>query len=214
VGDVSVELDMQKTDPNFLRIYAVLPRTLALGPFLRFAVWVQGCNRECPWCMTPDARPCDQGTVADTGSLARQIIADSCIKGMTISGGEPFLQPGALSRLIDSVRRERDMGVIVYTGFMLEELRLSKDQNIRGLLDRTDLLIDGPYIRELDDGLSLRGSSNQNICLMTGRYAKVAGKYYGQSRRKVELHLLKNEIFLAGIPGPEMLEKWKEKQLV
>jgi len=69
-------------------------------------------------------------------------------------------------------------------------------------------------VRELDDGLSLRGSSNQNVCLMTGRYAKVAGKYYGQSRRKVELHLLKNEIFLAGIPGPEMLEKWKERQLL
>ena len=79
---------MQKTDLNLLRIYAVLPHTSTLGPFLRFAVWVQGCNRECPWCMTPDARPCDQGTMTDTDSLAKQIIADSHIEGMTISGGE------------------------------------------------------------------------------------------------------------------------------
>ncbi len=67
-----------------------------------------------------------------------------------------------------------------------------------------DLLIDGPYIETLNDGLSLRGSANQGLHLLTERYANVIEKHYCQPRRAVELHLQDREVLLAGIPGREM----------
>ena len=150
--------------------------------------------------------------------MAGAIISAGDIEGVTISGGEPFTQAAPLSLLIDWVRRERDVGVIVYTGYTLAELHqmaaLNKAGGISSFLDRIDLLIDGPYIKALDDGLSLRGSSNQMIHTLTDRYAGILDQYYARPARNVEMHFRKEEIFLAGIPGPEVLRKWKENNLI
>lgn len=206
---------------NFLQIYATLPETRTLGPFLRFGLWVQGCLHECPGCMTPDARPLDGGESIRINDLAKQIISDPRIQDITISGGEPFLQAGQLCGLIDQIsqsRRREDMGIIVYTGYTLDELHdwpvSDKANDIKKLLDRIDLLIDGRYVQELNDGLSLRGSSNQIVHQLTDRYTDVVDNYYGQPQRKVELHLLEDEIFLAGIPGSDALEKWKKSRIM
>jgi anaerobic ribonucleoside-triphosphate reductase activating protein len=201
---------MNNNDPKYIRLYAVLHRTRALGPFFRFAIWLQGCPRHCKGCMSPEARPFDAGYLADIHTLSDQIIAAPDIDGITVSGGEPFMQPESLIQLIDAVRRKRDIGVILYTGYVLGELRETADTtSVHQLLDCIDLLIDGPYIQELDDGLSLRGSSNQIIHPLTNRYAEMISEYYGQPQRNTELHLLKNEVFLAGIPGTDTLKQWK-----
>ena len=199
---------------NSIKIYSILSQTHALGPFFRFALWVQGCFRECPGCMTPEARPFDCGIVMNIDELAAKVLSTPDIEGITISGGEPFMQAGVLNCLIKRIRENQDMGVIVYTGYTLEELDRKSDsedgRDIQHLLEQTDLLIDGPYIRELDDGLSLRGSSNQVVHCLTDRYAEIADQYYGQPERNVELHLLENEVFLAGIPGKDALGQWKK----
>ena len=75
------------------------------------------------------------------------------------------------------------MGVIVYTGYLYEEL-LKVPEN-QELLSNIDLLIDGPYIKELDDGKSLRGSSNQRVILLTDFYADAVCEY-GTKERKTE----------------------------
>ncbi len=200
-----------------LQIYAFLPRTRALGPYLRFALWVQGCLRNCPGCMTPDAQALDRGTVTDIEMLAEQVLSVREAEGITVSGGEPFLQARNLARLLDRIRKTRDMGVIVYTGFTLAELQekiRAGKEDVRNLLDQTDLLIDGPYIRELDDGQSLRGASNQKVHELTERYKGAAEKYYGRPGRNAELHLLENEVFLAGIPGAESLSQWQRGKFI
>ena len=153
-----------------------------LGPGVRYALWVQGCEKRCPGCTAPDAWNMEAGTPVKTAALAWE-IALSGADGLTISGGEPFLQAGELSEMIDIIRRKRDMGVIVYTGFLYEELLEREDA--RALLERTDLLIDGPYIRELDDGKSLRGSSNQRVIPLTDRYADCL-QLYGADGRETE----------------------------
>ncbi len=200
-----------------LLLYAHVPTTRTLGPFQRFAIWTQGCHRACPSCMTPDARDFDRGYRVDVMMLAREIVSVPDIEGITISGGEPFLQASALVALIDAIRGQRDLGVIVYTGFVLQELHqesVSKDRNINRLLERIDLLIDGPYMRELDDGLSLRGSSNQEVHILTGRYMGIARDFFGSRGRAVEMHVLEDGLMLVGIPGRSVLEKWNNRQLV
>lgn len=189
-----------------IRLYAILPQTRALGPYIRFAVWVQGCPRRCAGCMTPSAQAEDGGTLVSINALSRQIIATPDIEGLTISGGEPFAQAEALARLLQKVKTTHDLGVIAYTGYELDELQRMavRQKTIDTLLNQIDLLIDGPYIESLNDGLSLRGSDNQGLYLLTQRYTDVLQKYYCRPQRAVELHLHDREVLLAGIPGREM----------
>ncbi|MFP4584519.1 MAG: 4Fe-4S single cluster domain-containing protein [Desulfococcaceae bacterium] len=198
-----------------LRMYGFLPKTRALGPHERFALWVQGCGRSCAGCMTPDARPLDGGFSMAVSALAERILATEDIEGITITGGEPFLQAEELEKLVREVRSRRDFGVIVYTGFTLAELRekAEREPAIRNFLGAIDLLIDGPYMAERDDGRSLRGSDNQKIHPLTDRYAGIVSEWYGRSRRAAELHLVGDALFLAGIPGRDILRKWRKKEL-
>lgn len=79
-----------------VRIHRIVRSTTALGPGNRTAIWFQGCRRNCRGCMSPYSRALDGGTVWETGSLAKEICSIKDIEGITISGGEPFLQPEAL----------------------------------------------------------------------------------------------------------------------
>jgi len=200
-----------------IHTYAILPNTRTLGPFNRFAIWTQGCPRKCEGCMTPDAQPIDGGKAMCINSLSERIRCTYDIEGVTISGGEPFIQAKALAQLIKSVKIGRDFGIIVYTGYTLRELyhliEVENDTTIKQFLDQIDILIDGSYIKHLDDGLSLRGSSNQSIHLLTDRYAEIAEQYYKKKERKVEIHLLRDQVFLAGVPGSEMLKSWQNQKL-
>lgn len=201
---------------NAIRLYAILPRTRALGPFTRFSLWVQGCRRGCPGCMTADAQSMDGGRRVAVETLAKEIAATPGIEGVTISGGEPFLQAPPLAALIRKARMIGDLGVILYTGYTLEALRGETEEaappGAAELLNRIDLLIDGPYIREQDDGRSLRGSANQRLHFLTDRYAEVAADYYGKEKRRVEVHTFADGLFLAGIPGAETLAEWRRKK--
>lgn len=134
-----------------------------LGPGKRFALWVQGCKRNCKGCIAPSLRDMDGGEVMKISDLAKRIISSGA--DLTISGGEPYLQSEALCVLIDTVRTSRPQtGVICYTGNTYEDI--SSDP----LTSRVDLLIDGEYIEELDDGRPMRGSSNQRLIFLTDRY--------------------------------------------
>ena len=168
-----------------------------LGPYTRYCLWVSGCNRKCKGCISPESHDMYKGTPYSTGSLAWQIIP-SDVEGITISGGEPFLQAKALCELISMVKNHRDIGVIIYTGYLYEQLtELPYGKELTGLCD---LIIDGPYIKELDDGKSLRGSSNQRIIPITDRY-KDSLSLYGKYTRKVQTDSSnKLEIKYIGLP--------------
>ncbi|MCP4749658.1 MAG: radical SAM protein [Proteobacteria bacterium] len=197
--------------PDSLRIYHALPNTRTLGPDLRFAIWVQGCRRSCEGCMSPSARALDGGKVLPVSLLADTILNTPDIEGISISGGEPFLQAQALTLLLRKVKQQRDLGIIVYTGFMIQELQdpCASGKYHRRLLREIDLLIDGPYVEDLNDGLSLRGSSNQQVHALTDRYAAVMDQSYGIAKREVELHQLRDRALIVGIPGKEFHTRWK-----
>lgn len=183
-----------------LSVHMREPAVRTLGPGVRYALWVQGCPRRCPGCVAPEAQALDGGTELETGALAWEILLSGA-EGLTISGGEPFLQAEALAELIRTVRRKRDLGVIVYTGYVYEELLA--DPAARALLEETDLLIDGPYVKELDDGKSLRGSSNQRVLTLTERYREELS-LYGRPERPTEAFAHGAEVHYVGVSG-----EWK-----
>lgn len=87
------------------------------------------------------------------------------IRGITLSGGEPFCRAGELLPLVKAVRAN-NMDVLCYTGYTFEELLAMSelDASVDELLGLIDILVDGRFIlAERDLELRFRGSRNQRI---------------------------------------------------
>lgn len=180
-----------------LRLYMTAPCSEVLGPYKRFIVWVQGCKRRCKGCIAKDSWALDGGELVEVNAIVQQILRQEKIEGITISGGEPFLQQDALCELIRKVREHKDIGVIIYTGMKYSEIENT------ALAHSADLIIDGEYVEELNDNKSLRGSSNQNVLCLTERYENIVSEYYGRNGRKIELILADGVTKMIGIPSKE-----------
>lgn len=187
-----------------LKVYHHIASTKTLGPYNRFALWVSGCEFNCPNCMTPDAQPLDSGEQINIKILAETIKNTKNIEGLTITGGEPFLQAKELNKLLDEIQK-LDLGIIVYTGYTKEKLVEKNDVQINLLLNRTDLLIDGLYIDELNVNDTLKGSSNQIIHKLSNRYHNIFDRTYNHKKRDIEIHFNNDDIMVVGIPKKNML---------
>ena len=131
------------------------------GPGIRLTVFVQGCNHHCKGCHNPHTHDTDGGIVVPINTIMNQIKDNPLLDGITISGGEPFLQPTACNILAKKVK-ELGLNVFVYTGFLYEEL-LQSEFNKR-FLQNIDILVDGKFIEEQKSlALHYRGSSNQRV---------------------------------------------------
>lgn len=157
--------------------------------------------------MTPDSRPLDLGYLTDVDSLVDKIKKSGRTE-LTISGGEPFLQAAALAELIKKLRKTIDLGVIIYTGNTIEEIKSNTEPSYKELLSQCDMIIDGEYIDALNDGKNLRGSSNQRAILLTKRYEDFA-KEFGTKSAEVEFFYQEDKISMIGIPSRELLERFK-----
>lgn len=145
----------------------VLFPVTALGPGKRIAIWLVGCHRHCPGCANPELwnpKPSQRIMVEKLSMLIRQTAIERCADGLTITGGEPFEQAEELLDLLNSLR-DLQLNTLVFSGYRLEELQ--KKEKAKEVLERIDVLIDGEYIKEQNDGkAALRGSANQRINIL------------------------------------------------
>ena len=135
------------------------------GPGFRFAIFCQGCPHHCPGCHNPNTWDFEGGNDTSFEKILNAIDQNPLLAGVTFSGGEPFCQAEAFSALADEIHK-RNLDIVTFTGYTLEELRemAKTDMAVGELLDKTDLLIDGPFIKEEKDlTLQFRGSKNQRI---------------------------------------------------
>ncbi|WP_063754980.1 4Fe-4S single cluster domain-containing protein [Streptomyces sp. NRRL B-3229] len=159
--------------PGELVVNRVLDRCGTLGPGLRAVIWVQGCPLRCPGCVAPETLPFAGGEVRAVTEVAGRLARLTDVEGVTLSGGEPFSQAQSLADLLDAVRALRpDFSAMAYSGFRHEAL-LRGTPGARALLDRLDLLVDGPYVAARHGDLLWRGSSNQRVVALTERYHHV-----------------------------------------
>lgn len=188
---------------DYLNVAAVILSTRALGPGERAGVWVQGCPFHCVGCIAPEWLPIVPAHLTQIEDLANRLLSSPSVTGLTFSGGEPMLQAGSLAQVARLVRQRRDVNVITFSGYRYESLQQkSKAGGIRDLLDQTDVLIDGPYIKALDNAVGLRGSSNQRIIHLTPRLQQFDLEKWP---RRVEINLVDNEIMSVGISSNEMV---------
>ena len=151
---------------NNLRLAAFLERSAVNGPGLRAVVWAQGCSRRCPGCFNPGMLDFDGGQDVAVAELAEKILALGDIDGITLSGGEPLAQAGALAELAAAVRR-RGLNVVLFTGYTAAELTAVTDPDQRKLLESVDMAIAGPYRQDLPVKRYLCGSDNQELLFFT-----------------------------------------------
>lgn len=170
----------------------------ALGPGLRYVVWTQGCLKKCSGCTSSESHQITPRMLIDVFNLATDIINNSKITGITISGGEPFLQAASLTQLLTLIKEQRpELDVIVFTGYQKEELAW---KDAKDLLCHIDVLIDGPYDQNKKSTRGLRGSFNQNIVFLTNRLLDYREELENGSRKQ-EVYVENDKIVTIGIPS-------------
>ena len=142
-----------------IRIAGTVNDSIVDGPGFRFTVFTQGCPHHCEGCHNPQTHDYNGGKIVDTQSIIDEIADNPLLDGITLSGGEPFEQSEACAELCDAAH-ELGLNVWAYSGYTFE--KLAADPVRRKLLEKCDILIDGPFVlaqRTLD--ARFRGSKNQ-----------------------------------------------------
>jgi anaerobic ribonucleoside-triphosphate reductase activating protein len=132
------------------------------------------------------------------------------IEGISLLGGEPFAHTQAAVGLAIEARR-RGLSVMIYSGYTIEEIRNLPDPSEK-LLSLTDVLVDGPFIRELPDTeRRWVGSTNQRVHLLSDRYRSDDPCW--RQRNTLEIRVRPGEIALNGFPASGAVGLWKPKWL-
>jgi len=133
---------------------------------------VQGCTIGCSGCYNAFTHVHEQRTLTSAETVADWVETLEDIEGVSFSGGEPFEQARAVrSTIVEIRKRNPKLTFFSYSGFDLEVLEQSDDDDVIGLLNELDMLSAGPYIhskRQTD--LLWRGSSNQKLHYLTDAY--------------------------------------------
>ncbi len=80
------------------------------GPGIRYVVFFQGCPIRCLYCHNPDSWKAKQGKRLSVGKIVKDILKyKNYISkgGVTLSGGEPLLQPKFAYRLIKKLHQHK-----------------------------------------------------------------------------------------------------------
>lgn len=137
------------------------------GEGVRCSIYLSGCLFACKECFNESIQNFNTGKPY-TMELEDKIIEDlgnSYVQGLTLLGGEPFLNTQVAIQLAERVRKEfgNEKDIWVYSGYTYEQL-LRSSEDKKKLLSLCDVLVDGPFMIFLKDlSLKFRGSSNQRI---------------------------------------------------
>lgn len=153
-----------------ITIHKFVEKSMVDGPGVRAVLFFQGCPIECFGCQNKHLWEKRQGATLSVKDVARKLAGMAAENGgnVTISGGEPFAQVRALSELLRLLKDVYGVkNIIVYTGYLWEyltsaNLPIDTHCSVLAALSRIDTLVDGPFIKALDDPfITYRGSRNQ-----------------------------------------------------
>lgn len=158
----------------WLNLACFMECTEAEGPGRRFAIWTQGCLLRCAECCNQQFQPLRPAHIISSDELFNRICTsreENNIEGITLLGGEPFLQAAGLAQV---ARRTQEAGlsVMCFTGYDYSWLKSRCDfKGTRELLEHIDVLVDGPYLRNKSEQVrNWAGSTNQNFIYLTDFY--------------------------------------------
>lgn len=121
------------------RIHSIETCGAVDGPGLRYIVFTQGCPLRCKYCHNPDTWKLNDGKEATTEELLEDILKyksfmNASHGGVTVSGGEPFLQPQFLQDLLMKCKENGLHTAVDSSGYV--DLKVAEP-----ILDYVDLVL-------------------------------------------------------------------------
>ena len=143
------------------------PFSFTDGEGVRCSLYVSGCLFKCDHCFNEAAWSFKRGQPF-TRDLEDRIMADlahESVAGLSLLGGEPFLNTQVALSVVRRVRAEFGDSKTIWswTGYTFEELVVDSADK-QELLGHLDVLVDGRYEHARRDlTLPFRGSLNQRV---------------------------------------------------
>lgn len=147
------------TSSLMYQILDIVKGTTVDGPGLRTSIYFAGCSHHCKGCQNPQSWDPANGYPMSLDELM-QVIEEEDFD-VTLSGGDPLLEPEKMSLLIKDIKKN-GRNIWIYTGYVWEEI--VENELLLNAIKEADVLVDGRFIENLrDTDLRFRGSSNQRV---------------------------------------------------
>ena len=151
-----------------MRYAAIETNDYINGEGICVSFWVQGCPHRCEGCHNPESWNFAGGQELPNdyrGNIIKAISENGITRNFSVLGGEPLcLENIDLTyEVIETVRTAYpNIKIFLWTGYYLEDIK--ENSMVQKILNKIDVLIDGPFIKEKRNiTLKLRGSTNQRI---------------------------------------------------
>ena len=120
------------------RVHSIESMAAVDGPGIRFAVFFQGCPQRCVYCHNPDTWKAQEGTEMTAEEIVNKAVRFKSYfgseGGITVSGGEPFMQAEFLLELLKACKKQEIHTAVDTCGFYL-------NNTVKDVLDYTDLVM-------------------------------------------------------------------------
>lgn len=194
---------------KYARIHSIESFGTVDGPGIRFVIFMQGCSLRCKYCHNRDTWDINGGTYKSLDDIFDKIMKYKNYihpnGGVTITGGEPLLQPKFVFELFTKLK-EQNIHTCIDTSGMV-----ALTDDIKNVLSVTDLvLLD---IKHIDDSKckELVGKSNE-LELKFARY--LSDNNINMWIRQViipnytdsEQDLLKLKLFISSLKNVQKIE--------
>lgn len=138
------------------------------GTGFRVALYVSGCYHKCEGCHNRDTWNFLYGRefTKDVEEILFDRIDKPYIKGLTLTGGDPLYSSDSILPLIRRFREKfgDTKDIWLYTGFTMDEINHSDNENMKNVVSMCDYVVDGKFIlSKQNSALVFRGSNNQII---------------------------------------------------
>lgn len=127
-------------------------------------IFFSGCKHYCEGCYSKDTWDFNYGKKV-TDELIKIINSEidkrPFLSALVLSGGDPMYSALEVVEFIKKIHVPKN-NIWCYSGFKLEDIH--KDKDMKQLLDKCNVLIDGQFEEDKKDlTLKFRGSSNQRV---------------------------------------------------
>lgn len=170
-----------------IQMHSRLEQSRVNGPGSRAVIWLQGCSLNCPGCWNPLSHSLEGGMKVEIASAVEWVVdlhTKGLIDGLTISGGEPMEQAGALLAFLQALRlRVPEISIGAFSGYTEKELAngafLSRNANPplhqadlwRAIRQHLDFAVLGRFNGHRPTHQPLVSSQNQDLLLLSDRHS-------------------------------------------
>lgn len=148
-----------------MRYASLLYNDVVNSDGVALTIYCQGCPHHCKGCFSQSTWDFEGGLEFTEQEIKNcmYVLANNPYDNIVLLGGEPFCNIELCSAMLNiNNMMGKPKTVWCYTGYLFEDLL--RDEKKRRLLEKIDVLIDGPFVEKLKDSkLKYRGSSNQRI---------------------------------------------------